>query len=112
MTSLLYTVHMNPPNHPDEIWLGKSEYSFWKDWRVNGWLLVAALISGASDILFPSVVRDWPIAAQIAITAAPFLAIVLWARNIAAWIHGMDELHRRIVQGAILLATGAGFFIV
>ena len=43
-TSMLYTSHvMNKPNLPDEIWLGKVEYSAWKDLQVNGWLMVAAV---------------------------------------------------------------------
>jgi hypothetical protein len=51
---------MNKPNHPDEIWLGKRDYSMWTDWKVNGWLFVATIISGLCDIVFRSQVRLWP----------------------------------------------------
>ena len=103
---------MNQPNHPDEIWLGKKEYSIWTDWRVNGWLFVATIISAASDIMFPHWVRQCPVSLRAAIAAAPFLAILLWVRSLAQWIRGMDELHRRLMLSAILFATGATFFVV
>ena len=64
MTRMLYTAYImnNKPNIPDEIWLGKKEYSWRVDWKVNGWLLVAALISCASDFLFAHQIKQWPIA--------------------------------------------------
>src|SRR5678815_1336473 len=111
MTSLLYTAAMNKKlNIPDEIWLGKKEYSIWTDWRVNGWLFVATIISAASDIMFPHWVRQCPVSLRAAIAVAPFLAILLWVRSLAQWIRGMDELHRRLMLSAILFATGATFF--
>jgi hypothetical protein len=103
---------MNEPHHPDDIWLGKKAYSLRRDWKVNGWLLVGALISGANDILFPHVVHGWPMALRAVIAGAPFLAVLFWARSLAAWVRGMDELHRRIVQAAVLFATAFVFFLV
>ena len=113
MTSMLYTARMSTkPNLPDEIWLGKKEYSAWTDWKVNGWLFVAAIVSGASDILFPHVVRGWPIAVRAVVAVIPFVALLLWARTLAQWIRGMDELHRRITLAAILFTVSATFFFV
>jgi hypothetical protein len=103
---------MNKPNLPDEIWLGKKEYSMWTDWRVNGWLFAATLISGASDIMFPHVVQQWPISFRVAMAVAPFAAILLYARSLARWIRGMDELYARITLAAILFSTCATFFFV
>jgi hypothetical protein len=100
------------PNLPDEIWLGKKEYSAWTDWKVNGWLFVATIISAASDILFPSVVREWPVAARALLALLPFLALLLWMRNLARWIRGMDELHRRITLAATFFAVSTSFFLV
>ena len=102
----------NRPNVPDEIWLGKEEYSWWTDWKVNGGLFAATLISGASDFLFPSQIKQWPIALRAIIALAPFLAIVLWVRSLSRWIRGMDELHRRITLAAILFTTSATFIFV
>lgn len=103
---------MNKPNHPDEICLGRPGYSIWADWKVNGWLFVATIISAACDIMFPSIVRQWPVALQIVAAVAPFVAILLWIRNLTQWVSGMDELHRRITLQAILVAIGAVFFVV
>jgi hypothetical protein len=100
------------PNHPDEIWLGKEEYSATKDWRVNGWLFVAAIVSGVSDILFPKVVNEWPIAVRAVVALTPFLALLLWVRSLTRWIRGMDELHRRITLAATLFTVSATFFFV
>ena len=110
---MLYTCDMNnKPNLPDEIWLGKKEYSMRTDWKVNGWLSVAALISCASDFLFPRQVNQWHVALRTIIALAPFLAILLWARSLARWIRGMDELHRRITLAAVLFTVSATFFLV
>ena len=103
---------MNKPNVPDEIWLGKAEYSAWKDLKVNGWLMAAALISGASDIVFRSAVRQWPVYWQVTVALLPFVALLLWVRSLLGWVRGMDELHQRITLSAILFSTGASFFVV
>src|SRR3954464_14400674 len=113
MTRRLYTGRMNTkPNLPDEIWLGKKEYSAWTDWKVNGWLFVATIISGASDIMFPQVVREWPIAVRALVALVPFVLLLLWVRSLARWVRGMDELHRRITLAAILFTVSATFFFV
>jgi hypothetical protein len=100
------------PNIPNEIWLGKKEYSFWTDWKVNGWLFLAAIISGICDILFPHQLSQWPLGLRVAAAIVPFLALLLWVRSLSRWIRGMDELHRRITLAAVLFATGATFFFV
>jgi uncharacterized membrane protein len=114
MESTLYIVFTmdNKLNIPDEIWLGKKEYSWRMDWKVNGWLFVATLISAASDFLFIQQVKHMGIALRTIIATVPFLAILLWARALSRWIRGMDELHRRIMLAAILFAVSATFFFV
>lgn len=112
MTSMLYTAFMmnNKLNVPGEILLGDKSYSFNQDWKANGWLFVATLISGFSDILFPSVVRQWPVEWRVLIVAAQFTALALWARSLSKWIQGMDEMHRRITVQAVLFSVSATFF--
>jgi hypothetical protein len=99
-------------NIPDEICPGNPQYSPWTDLRVNGWLLVAALISGAADILFPGVVAQWHVAVRVGIVLAQFLAIALWIRSLLRWIAGMDELHRQVTLKPVLFATCATLFAV
>src|SRR6187402_1676289 len=94
------------PNVPAEIFLGNEEYSWRIDWTVNGWLFVATIISGLSDIMFPHVVGAWPLAWKVMIVLAQFAAIALWARGLGRWIRGMDEMHRRITMTAVLFAIG------
>ena len=113
MTSILYSDYMSAkPNVPDEIWLGKKEYSAATDWKVNGWLFVATIVSGFTDIMFPHVVREWPVAVRAVVAVIPFIALLFWIRSLARWIRGMDELHRRITQAAILFTVSATFFFV
>lgn len=100
------------PNHPDEIWLGRKDYCARTDWKVNGWLFAAAILSGLSDILFPHVVKEWPLAVRAVVAVMPFLALLLWARSLTHWIRGMDELHRRITLSATLFSVSAAFFFV
>jgi hypothetical protein len=110
MTSMLYIIGMNEKlNVPDEIWLGKKDYSWRADWKVNGWLFVAAIISSASDLLFRRQIAQWSTSAKTIIALVPFVAILLWTRSLARWIRGMDELHRRITVAAVLFATSATF---
>lgn len=99
------------PNLPNEIFWGR-EYSWRMDRKVNGWLCAAAVISSLADILFSSVVGQWPLAARAAIVLAEFLALALWTRSMTQWIRGMDELHRRITTSVMLFATGATFFFM
>lgn len=110
---MLYIGGMNKNlNVPDEIWFGKKEYSFRVDNKVNGWLCWAALISGASDLAFIRQIAHLPVAWRCLIALAPFLAILLWAWNLARWIRGMDELHQRITLATILFTVSATFFCV
>ncbi|HTR43121.1 MAG TPA: hypothetical protein VMH87_16020 [Pseudomonadales bacterium] len=99
-------------NTPDDIAFGQKGYSWRKDFKVNGWLFVAAVISGLCDIMFRHVVKQWPMGWQTAIVVAEFLAIWLWTRDVRAWVHGMDELHRRISVSSILFAVCATFFVM
>src|SRR3954453_13967382 len=113
MSSILYSALMSiKPNLPDEIWLGKKEYSLRTDWKVNAWLFAATIVSAASDIMFPQQVREWNIGLRTLIAFIPFLAIPLWVRSLAHWIRGMDELHRRITLAAILFSISVTFFFV
>jgi uncharacterized membrane protein len=112
---MLYTgfVMNSKPNIPDEIFLGGSKLYSWRtDLRVNGWLMVAILISAASEIIFAHQVRQLDATLRTLIALAPFLVLVLWMRNLAQWIRGMDELHRRITLAAVLFAVSATFFFV
>ena len=102
----------NKPNLPDEIWLGKKEYSAWTDWKVNGWLFVATIISGVCDIMFPHEVQQWQITARALVALVPFVALMLWVRSLARWIGGMDELHRRITLAASFFSVSVTFVFV
>lgn len=114
MTSMLYIdcIMNNKPNVPGEIFLGDAEYSWRAEWKVTGWLSVATIISGLADVMFPHVVRQWPLAGRIAVPLAEFAAILLWARGLNRWIRGMDELHRRITSASVLFAVSATFFVL
>src|SRR5438105_1816943 len=98
------------PNIPDAIYFGKKEYSWRVDWKVNRWLFTAALISGAMDFVFPHVVRQWPVGWRAGAALIPLSAILLWVRDLARWIRGMDELHQRITLTAVLFSVSATFF--
>jgi cytosine/uracil/thiamine/allantoin permease len=108
---MLYTAFMNSkPNVPGDIFMGEKEYSWRKDWNVNGWLFVATIISALCDVMFPQVTRQWPLGWRIGVVCAEFAAIALWARALTVWIRGMDEMHRRITISAVLFAVSATFF--
>ena len=105
-------LRMNKPNLPDEIDVRNKDYSFRADMKVNGWMLVALIISSASDVFFPDQIKTWLPAWRAIIAIAPFLFILIWMRNLTRWIRGMDELHRRITLAAIVFAVSTTFFVV
>lgn len=111
---MLYTrfVMNTKPNVPDEIRSGSDDYTWHRDWQVNGWLFVAALISFFADVMFSYLVKQWPLGWRISVVVAEFLAIALWARSLVRWIGGMDEMHRRITVSAVLFYVGATFFML
>src|SRR4030095_10049494 len=111
---MLYIVFImkNKPTVPSEICLGEKEYSWRADWSVNGWLFAATLISALADIVFPHVVRQWPLGWRVGIVVGEFLAIALWAQDLVRWIRGMDEMHRRITVSAVLFSISTTFFLL
>jgi len=102
----------NKLSFPDEIAFGRKEYSWRRDWQVNGWLIFATIISALADIMFPHIVSKWPAHWQAIVVLVQFLAISLWARSLVRWIRGMDELQRRITVSAVLFAVSATFFLI
>jgi hypothetical protein len=101
----------NKPNLPESVQPGEY-YSLWIDLKVNGWMLVAILLSIVSDMFFPGEIKTWQPAWQAIIAIAPFPAILLWVRDLTRWIGGMDELHRRITLTAIVFAVSATLFVL
>ena len=95
MTSLLYTVDMtNQPILPESVRPGK-HYSFAADMKLNAWALVAVVVSFVARSLLQHH-HDWDATLQSVVALTPILPSLLYLRNIARWIGGMDELQRRI----------------
>ena len=114
MTSMLYSGGMSgKPNLPDALdcFTGKKTYSLRTDLAVNGWMYAALGLSGALDVFFRKDVASWPIALRLIAALAPFVMLLLWARQFSRWIRGVDELHRRITLAASLFATAATLLI-
>jgi len=114
MTSMLYIdpVMNNKPNDPEELFHLK-KYCLWTDVKVNCWLFFA-IIAGATNVfLFHSHLplqeeyQTWPVGLRATIELIPLLAVLLWTRNMAAWMRGMDELQRCITLGAWLFGAAA-----
>jgi hypothetical protein len=84
--------------------------------KVNYWLFIGLASGATNGILFHTlappidgVLREdfltWPAGIRIMIESVPLLADLLWARTMARFIRGMDELHRRITIEAWLIAA-------
>jgi hypothetical protein len=102
---------MNKPNLPGEIQPGP-QYSFAVDCKVNAWMFGAMAISVVTDLFYRHEVLEWPAYLRAIAAVAPLLAILLWVRRLARWIHGMDELHRAITSNVCLFSTAATFFLI
>jgi len=95
-----------PPNIPGEVVPAGQEFSLPKAWNVNAWLLVAALTSALSDVVYSQALRQWPVGWRLAILLFEYAAVLLWVRRLAAWIRGMDEMHRQITVATFLFSVG------
>ena len=83
---------------------------------MNYWLFIAVVVGLANAIYFypigpgfDGVLREdfltWPVGIRLIIESVPLLAGLLWARSVARFIRGMDELHRRVTIEAWLIAA-------
>ncbi len=112
MTSILYTFFImnNKPNTPQEVMPGKN-YSFLADMTINGWIIASGLANFAGDLwLFNH--EDCPFIFRVIIALVPLSLCLLWMRNVARWIRGMDELHRRVTLEACLFAATWMLFVI
>jgi hypothetical protein len=105
---MLYSDPVNS-TFPEAVRPGR-QYSFRADLKLNAWAFVAAAVAFAA--------RWWlkndppgPVLWQSIIALSPLLPSLLYARSIARWIGGMDELQRRIQLEACLIATTGAVFI-
>jgi hypothetical protein len=114
---MLYTgfVMNNKPNDPEDC-INLKKFSWRTDTKVNYWFGVAVVVGLANEILFHTIVPPldgvlredfltWPVGIRLIIESVPLLAGLLWARSMARFIRGTDELHRRITIEAWLIAA-------
>jgi len=108
-------VMKNKPNDPEEC-ISIKRNNWRTDTKVNFWLLIAVVSGMANGICFHNMVPPldgvlredfltWPVGIRLLIELVPLLAGLLWARSMARFIRGMDELHRRTVMEAWLFAA-------
>ena len=113
------------PNEPEELKkLGK----------VHGWLFAAMLTACATYILLHGNIfkgwhlheedwpilsglqhhhgEDWPVVVRIIVELLPMFMSLIWARDVARRIRGMDELHRRIMLETCLFSICGTFFFI
>jgi hypothetical protein len=114
---MLYTAGTmnNKPNDPEEC-INLKKVSWRTDTKANYWLFIGVVVGLANELLFHTIVPPfdgvlredfltWPVGIRIIIESVPLLAGLLWARSLARFIRGMDELHRRITIEAWLIAA-------
>jgi hypothetical protein len=108
---MLYTVGMNEKtNIPEEIMFGPA-YSLRANLKANTWAFVAVLLSLAGDELLARY-NDWGLFPKVIIAMVPLFISLLWVRSFVRWVHGMDEMHRRMTLEACLFATVVTLFVV
>src|SRR5688572_1068593 len=100
----------NKPNVPGEIGLGK-EYSWRASLKAGGGWMMLAFLTDLPGLRLIEHHNDWPLALRAIIALLPLIATSLYVRNIARWVRGMDELHRRIALEAFLFATVTYLFL-
>jgi hypothetical protein len=127
----------NKPNIPEDtglVTLNLRKISIRTDLKVNGWLFVSMLTAAVSDLLLHGNIfrgwhiqeknwpvlselmhhhgEDWPVLMRVIVELLPMFMSLLWIRDVARWIRGMDELHRRIMLETCLFAVIGTFFFI
>jgi hypothetical protein len=105
---MLYSAPMNAI-FPEAVRPGR-HYSFREDLKLNAWAFVAAVVAFSARWWLkghPTGNVFW----QSLLALSPLLPSLLYARSIARWIRGMDELQRRMQLEACLVATTGAVFI-
>jgi hypothetical protein len=100
---------MNKLTLPESVQLGK-HYSFRADMKLNAWAFIALLLAVVSRALLGRH-PDWSAPFRAAVALSPLLPSLLYVRNVARWIRGMDELQRRIQLEACLFAMIGTAFV-
>jgi hypothetical protein len=97
------------PIFPESVRIGRN-YSFRADLRLNAWAFAAVVMAFGARIALHRHV-GWGVPLRVMVSLSPLVPSLLYVRSIARWIHGMDELQRRIQLEACLFATtGTMFF--
>jgi hypothetical protein len=103
---------MDNPNLLESVLQPCSEhYSFKKDLRLNAWMMVAAAVSVAIDVLLKRHPEFSPLTRAL-LTLTPLIPGMLYVRDCMRFIRGMDELQRRIQMEAWLFAALGTLIIV
>jgi hypothetical protein len=103
---------MNHPSPvPDELIMFDKQFSWRTAWKVCKWWLFAFILSAMCDILFPQMVKQWPLAWRMMIVCVEFLAVLLFYFDAVNWLRGMDELQHRITVAALFFSVAASFFV-
>ena len=79
-------------------------YSFRKDIRLNAWFMVAAVFY-VINMMLAKRHPEWSATTRATLALAPLLPGLLYIRSLMRFVHGMDELQRRIQLEAWLFAT-------
>jgi hypothetical protein len=100
------------PNDLEELLtLNPKKYSFWTDMQLNGWLATSMMAIVVGDLwLFNH--EDCPFFLRVIIALVPPAMWLLWIRNVAQWMRGLDELQRRIALEAHVFAIISAFFVI
>jgi hypothetical protein len=106
---MLYYAGMNEPILSEAVWPRRS-YPLAADLKLNAWAFVAlatAVISRSLLHRHPGWDDTW----RAGVALFPLLPSLLYARRLAGWMRGMDELQRRIQAGACLFAVTGTLFV-
>ncbi len=95
---------MNQPNLMESLEPCSGQYSAKTDFRLNFWLLVAALVHAIQSTLF-KMQPEWDPTLRVLWMLAPLVPGLLYVRSWVRFIRGLDELQRRIQLEVFLFAA-------
>lgn len=101
---MLYIEVMNKPESIESVLPLSGEYSLARDFRLNRWLLVAAVIYPL-EVFLMKCIPEMPAFWRGVLAVAPLFPGLLYIRSWLRFIGGLDEFQRRLQLEAFLFAA-------
>lgn len=95
---------MSKPNTIESVMPCSGQYSLKKDLRLNAWLAAATVLYLVIKLILQDH-PEWRPLVRSLLELTPLIPGLFYVRTVVRYVHGMDELQRRVQSDALLFAS-------